>query len=76
MGYGFIPLIASIVLLLHHIALTDASRRSKSVVATAVGASLVVWQYYPRWLIFATVVQAGASVYMLIYLKLQGDVGR
>lgn len=76
MGYVFIPLVASIVLALHHVAFTDASRWSKLALATIVLASLAIWRYYPRWMVIATVVQVGASVYMLLYLKLQEDTGR
>ena len=76
MGYAFIPVIASIILVLHHVALTDASRWSKLIVATAVAASLAIWRYYPEWLVLATVVQVGASIYMLLYLRVREDVGR
>lgn len=71
MAYGVIPIIASIILVIHHIALSDAPRGSKLSVGIAVAASLVIWQYYPRWLIFATLIQVGASVYMLVYMKVE-----
>ena len=76
MGYGVIPVIASIVLAIHHVAITDASRRSKVVIGTLVTASLVIWQFYPRWAVLATVVQVGASMYMLVYLKVREDARR
>ncbi len=75
MGYSVIPVIASIVLVLHHVVITDASRWSKLFVATVVAASLAIWRYYPQWLIFATLMQVGASIYMLGYLRVREHVG-
>ncbi len=69
-------MIASIVLAVHHVAITDASRRSKLVIGTAVAASLAIWLYYPKWLVLATLEQVGASIYMLVYLRLREDVRR
>ena len=76
MGYDLIPVIASIALVIHHVALTDASRQSKVVVVTIVTVSLAIWRYHPQWLILATLLQVGASIYMLVYLKVHEGVGR
>lgn len=75
MGYALIPVIASIILLIHHVAATDASRLSKLVLTIVVLASLAIWKYFPRWLVAATVLQSAASVYMLVYLKVQAAGG-
>ncbi len=71
MGYVVIPLVASIILVIHHVALTDASRWSKSIVASVVVVTLVVWNSFPQWLIVATLLQSAVSVYMLVYLKVR-----
>ena len=71
MGYGFIPLIASIVLGIHHVAISDASRPSKWTVATVLAASLFIWRYHPRWLVVATLLQVAASVYVLVSMRLR-----
>ena len=73
MGYAFIPVIASIILMIHHVVITEASRWSKFTVIGVVVASLVVWQYWPQWLVLATLLQVGISVYMLMYLRWHGD---
>ncbi len=72
-GYNFIPVFVSIVLGLHHVAFTDASRGSKLTVFGIVAVSLAIWLYGPRWLVFATLMQAGVSIYMLLYLRWQYD---
>jgi hypothetical protein len=71
MGYTAIPLIASIALALHHVVATEAPRLSKMTITLVIVSSLVFSQYFPRWSILATVVQAAASVYMLLYLKVR-----
>ncbi len=71
MGYGFIPLIASIVLAVHHVAFTDASRSSKVTIVTVVAASLAIWRYYPQRLVLATLLQVAASIYLLMYLRVR-----
>ena len=70
MGYGVIPIIAAILLAIHHVVVTDASRTSKIVMTVTVVVSLVIWQYYPRRILFATLLQVTASIYMLVYLRL------
>ena len=72
MAYGVIPIIASILLAVHHVAATDATRRSKLLVGLVVAASLAVWWHYPKWLVPAMLVQVGVSIYMLVYLRVQG----
>jgi len=76
MGYGLIPPIASIVLAVHHVVLTEASRWSKGIVLVVVAGSFVIREQYPRWLLAATLLQVAISIYMLIYLKLESRAVR
>ena len=69
MGYELIPLVISVGLAIRYLMLGDASVGSKAAVTIAVGASLVIWWRYPLWLVAATLLQVGASIYVLIYLK-------
>ena len=69
MGYAVIPVIAAIVLALHHVFVLDAPRRSKLVVVLVVGLSLVIWRVFPRHSLLATLLQVGAGVYMLMFLR-------
>ncbi|MFB3105210.1 MAG: hypothetical protein ACE1ZA_09790 [Pseudomonadales bacterium] len=71
MGYAVIPIVASIVLMLHHVVVTDAPSKSKWFVAIVVAASMAVWRFFPQWIVLATLTQVAASVYMLVYLKVQ-----
>jgi hypothetical protein len=73
MPYGLIPLIAAVFLTLRHLAITDASRRSKLAVATVVVASLAISRYAPQWGVLAMLLQVGASIYMLVYWKIEGN---
>ena len=72
MPYLLIPLITSVLLGCQHVFLTDASRRSRIAVAVIVAASLLIFWYFPAWLIVATLIQVGVSIYMLLYLKWSG----
>ena len=76
MGYGFIPVIASIVLAIHHVLITEASPRSKLVVVTVVVVSLAIGRYYSQWMIVATLMQVVVSIYMLLYMRVHGSKGR
>jgi predicted ferric reductase len=58
MGYAIVPIIASIVLVLHHIILTHASRWSKLVLAIVVAASILIWWYSAQWILFAILMQS------------------
>lgn len=71
MGYAVIPIVASIVLALHHVFVSEASARSKAVVIVTVGVSVLIWRYAPRWLVAATVMQVAVSIYMLLCLRLR-----
>ncbi len=73
MGYGFILVVAAVILALRHLAFTDASRWSKLAVATIVIASLVISRYAPQWMVLPTLLQVGASIYMLVYWKVEGN---
>jgi len=75
MGYAFIVFAASIILMVHHFAITDAPRWSKLMVIVVVAASLAIQIYAPRWLVLATLLQSGIGVYMLMYLRWRGDAG-
>jgi hypothetical protein len=39
-----------------------------------VAAALAIWWFYPRWIVAANLVQVGAGIYMLLYLKINEDV--
>jgi len=69
MPYELIPLVISVGLSIRYLMVGDASAGSKAAVALAVGASLVIWWRYPGWLVAATLLQVGASLYILVYLK-------
>ena len=69
MPYELIPLVISLGLAIRYLMVGDASVGSKAAVTLAVGASLVIWWRYPLWLVAATLLQVGASIYVLIYLK-------
>ena len=73
MGYAVIPIIASVILAVHHVALAEASRRSKLTVAVVVAVSLVIWRFFPRWLIVATLLQVAVSIYALMHLQLSRE---
>ena len=73
MGYGVIPIIASVILAIHHVTIAEASRRSRLTVALVVTASLVIWRFFPRWIILAMLLQVVVSIYMLIHLQLNNE---
>ena len=66
MGYGLIPLVASIALGIHHVLVTDASTRSKASVSVIVITSLVIWFGFPKWMVWATVLQSSVGVYLKV----------
>jgi len=69
--YGLILLVASVALALHHVAMTDAPRRSKMAVFIIVAASLVIWWNYTQWQwrVLVMVLQVTISVYALAHFK-------
>jgi len=69
MPYLLIPLIGSLILGLVYATNAEASSRSKLIVSVIVAMSLAIWWWYPQWLLFATLLQAGVSVYVLLYLR-------
>jgi uncharacterized membrane protein len=73
--YGLLGLVASVVLALHHVAITDASRRSKLAVSIVVAASLAIWwNYYQwQWRVLVIVLQVSVSIYTLVYLKMSAS---
>jgi hypothetical protein len=71
MPYALIPLIAAVVLAVHHLVISEASRRSKWTVAFVVVTSLAIWRFFPRWTIVALLLQAVVSIYMLMHLNLR-----
>ena len=70
MPYEVIPLIASVALAFHHVAIAEASRRSKIAVAFVVAVSLVIWWNFPGWILLATVLQAAAGIYVLVCIRI------
>jgi hypothetical protein len=70
MPYTVIPLIASVMLGLYHVALTDAPAASKAAVALVVLGALVVWWRMPGLFLVALVLQSAASIYVLVGIRL------
>lgn len=75
-GYGLLPLVASVVLAALYVLLTDASRRSKVVVFVIVATSIVIWRTMPQWMLVALLLQVEVSIYLLLYLKASGLLSR
>ena len=71
MGYGIIPLFAAVILGIHHVFLSDASWRSKAIVAVLVAASLAIRKNAPPWPVIATLVQVGVGIYLLVRLRIE-----
>ena len=69
MPYELIPLVVSGGLTVRYLWMGDPSVASKVAVATLVGVSLMIWWQYPGWIVVATLLQVGASIYVLVYLK-------
>ena len=69
MPYELVALVISGGLAVRYLIMREASVRSKAAVAVAVGASLLIWWQYPQWLVAATLLQVAASIYVLVYLK-------
>ena len=69
MPYALIAMLAAIILGGRYVFLGEVSLRSKIAVAAAVLASLVIWWYYPQWMIVAIMLQVGVSFFVLLYLK-------
>jgi hypothetical protein len=69
MPYELVALVISGGLAVRYLMMREASVASKTAVAVAVGASLIIWWRYPAWLVAATLLQVGASIYVLVYLK-------
>jgi hypothetical protein len=67
--YALILLIASVALGARYLALAEASRTSKALVFLTVASSLLIWWEFPEWDWAATLAQVGASIYVLVYLK-------
>jgi len=76
MGYVSIPLVVCIVLLIHHVAATEASRRSKLLVTVLVAVSIMIGRFFPHWSLLSMLTQVGAGIYMLVWLKIRRDLGR
>ena len=62
MGYGLVPIIASVVLTSVYLILTDASQRSKILVFVIVATSIVIWRTMPQWTLVALLLQVGVSI--------------
>jgi hypothetical protein len=70
MPYALIAMVAAILLGIRYLILGDASLRSKIVVVAVVLASLVIWWYFPQWMVLAIFLQVGVSLFVLLYLRL------
>jgi len=67
--YFYIPLISSLILRLVYATNAEASSRSRLIVSVIVAVSAAIWWWYSQWLLLATLLQAGVSIYVLLYLK-------
>jgi hypothetical protein len=69
MPYALIAMLAALLLGVRYLVLGDASLRSKIAVVAAVVASLVIWWYFPQWMVVAILLQVGVSLFVMLYLK-------
>jgi len=67
--YALIPLLVSGVLVIRFLTMGDPSLISKIIVMAALAASLIIWWRRPGLLVVAVLLQAGVSVFVLIYHK-------
>jgi len=70
MPYQLVPFLTSLGLGIWYVLNREASARSRVALGSTVLASLVIWWSYPQWLVVATLLQVGASIYVLVYLRL------
>lgn len=68
-AYALVPLLASGVLVVRYLSMSEPSVVSKFVVVAVLGASLVVWWRYPALLAIAVLLQVGVSLFVLIYVR-------
>lgn len=73
MPYALIGLVGSLALAGYYVAMADATRRSKCLIAIAECASLVVWFRFSKAMVAATLLQAVVSVYVLIFIRVNRD---
>lgn len=73
MPYALIGLVGSLALAVYYVVAADATRRSKCLIAIAECASLVMWLRYPTAEVFAILLQAVVSVYVLIFIRMNRD---
>jgi hypothetical protein len=73
MPYELVALVVSGGLAVRYLSMSDPSTASKAAVGAVVGASLIVWWRYPEQMVVAVLLQVGASLYVLIYLKVYPD---
>jgi hypothetical protein len=67
--YALLPLVAAGVLAIVFLRLADPSLPAKIAVVAALAASLLIWWLYPDLLVIAVLLQAGISLFVLIYLR-------
>ena len=68
--YGLLGLLLALGFGIRYFASGEASRGSKLILAVVLAVSLLISWQYPHLRAVATVLQAGISIYVLIYLKL------
>lgn len=73
MPYALIPMLAAVGLGIRYLFLPDASARSRIIVASAVLLSIAIWWYFPKWMVAATLLQVGVSIFVLLYLKVNSS---
>lgn len=71
--YALILLIAALILGIRYIVATEASGRSKILIATLIVLSVILFLRFPQLIVLALIIQAGVSVYALVYFKLHPD---
>jgi hypothetical protein len=69
MPYELAASVISVGLAVRFFFMKKPSVASKAAVAVVVGASLMIWWRYPEWMVAATLLQVGASIYIMMYLK-------
>jgi hypothetical protein len=70
MPYQLIPFFASLVLGIWYVAISEASARSRITIGITILASLIIGWGYPQWFVVTTLLQVGASIYVLIDMKM------
>jgi hypothetical protein len=74
MPYGLVLVAVSVGFAIWYVIATDASRKSKYLIAGCVAVSLVVPRLLPVASVIAMALQIGVSVFLILYWKATSDV--